>query len=145
MLKVCLGCGGLIPVTTQGSRCALCQAARLARYAGTMVKPGHVNGWEWGRLRANVLRARPWCAVCAEAGRQTPATQVDHKIRRVDGGTDAPDNLQPLCKACHDVKGRGAGVRPSLMRGGLELRQGYTKSVISKGDPAHRKPGRSPL
>ncbi|WP_185746568.1 HNH endonuclease [Mycolicibacter terrae] len=29
------------------------------------------------------------------------ATTVNHKIERIDGGTDDPSNLEALCEACH--------------------------------------------
>ena len=34
------------------------------------------------------------------------AVHVDHIIPRIEGGTDAPDNLQALCQSCNLVKGR---------------------------------------
>ena len=108
ILRTCLDCGALFK--GQGSRCLTCQGKR---YAGTSLKP-RGSGWEWGRLRANVLAAQPWCSLCAAEGKQTPATTVDHRIARVDGGTDALSNLVPMCKSCHDLKhggGRGAHSR----------------------------------
>jgi 5-methylcytosine-specific restriction protein A len=129
--KVCADCGRIIPVTTRGPRCPACQAAR---YAGSLIKPGRVNGWEWGRLRANVLRAQPWCVVCLAEGRETRAVRVDHRIRRVDGGTDAADNLQPLCESCHNAKhGGGTAARVEPFRR-LEPQPPRAKTV-SKRDP----------
>ena len=32
-----------------------------------------------------------------------PAVVVDHKVPLEDGGTNAQENLQPLCKRCHDA------------------------------------------
>jgi 5-methylcytosine-specific restriction protein A len=37
-------------------------------------------------------------------GKYRPAKQVDHKIPKFEGGTDADDNLQAICVACHQEK-----------------------------------------
>ena len=59
------------------------------------------------RIRESVLRRdRYLCVACLAAGRPTPATQVDHVIPLSAGGTDAMDNLQSLCDACHEAKTR---------------------------------------
>ncbi|MCK8068089.1 HNH endonuclease [Cobetia sp. 1CM21F] len=36
--------------------------------------------------------------------RITPATEVDHIVGKAQGGTDAPGNLEAICKACHQAK-----------------------------------------
>jgi len=36
--------------------------------------------------------------------RITPATEVDHIVGKAQGGTDAADNLEAICKACHQAK-----------------------------------------
>jgi 5-methylcytosine-specific restriction enzyme A len=54
--------------------------------------------------RKYVLDNEPLCRGCAAKGRLRRATQVDHIKRLVDGGNNDPDNLQPLCKDCHDAK-----------------------------------------
>ena len=55
--------------------------------------------------------ADPVCTVCRDAGRVTPATEVDHIKPRRRGGTDGMDNLQSLCKRHHSQKtGRERGV-----------------------------------
>ena len=46
----------------------------------------------------------PLCRECRKAGRIVPATDVDHRVARADGGTDDRSNLQPLCHACHSRK-----------------------------------------
>ncbi len=57
----------------------------------------------WKRLRKLVLTAEPLCRMCAETGKATLATVVDH-VEPVSAGGAAidPDNLQSLCKSCHD-------------------------------------------
>ena len=58
----------------------------------------------WRLLRVRILRDNPLCVYCEQAGRITAATVVDH-IRPHRGNLDRfwdRDNLQPLCKTCHD-------------------------------------------
>lgn len=58
----------------------------------------------WHRLRLAQLQREPLCAYCASLGYTTAADTVDH-IRPHRGDLalfyDA-DNLQSLCKPCHD-------------------------------------------
>jgi len=60
---------------------------------------------EWRTLRALHIKRNPLCEKCFERGRITPAVIVDHKVEIKDGGgrLDA-DNLQSLCRACHNKK-----------------------------------------
>ena len=61
--------------------------------------------WTDGLRPAQLLR-EPFCRVCAQMGRRTPATDVDHiRPHRGDWAlfTDR-DNLQSLCHACHSRK-----------------------------------------
>ena len=53
-------------------------------------------GADWQGIRERVLRESPNCEVCG-----APATDVDHRIARADGGTDARSNLRGLCHPCH--------------------------------------------
>lgn len=52
------------------------------------------------RLRTKVLREEPICRLC---GRE-PAVEVDHVTPRSKGGTHARNNLQGVCRACHERK-----------------------------------------
>lgn len=58
-------------------------------------------------MRAQVLAAEPLCRICAEAGRVTAATEVDH-IEGFHGRDDPrrldPGNLRPLCTPCHRAR-----------------------------------------
>jgi hypothetical protein len=53
-----------------------------------------------GKLRADVLKRNG--GLCVECS-TSPATEVDH----VQGGSEDPDNLRGLCRACHEGKQRG--------------------------------------
>ncbi len=81
-------------------------------------KPRHKRGesqaWHklynlpvWSRLRADQLMRHPWCQQCQREGRpDVRATVVDHIVAHrgnLARFTD-PDNLQSLCKRCHDRK-----------------------------------------
>lgn len=55
----------------------------------------------WQRIRIAFLSKHPLCQKCKEAGKLTPATEVHHIIAVKNGGSDADENLMPLCKSCH--------------------------------------------
>ena len=58
----------------------------------------------WKGLRAHQLNTHPLCAYCMKRGKATPATVVDHiEPHRGDPGRfKDPNNLQSMCKLCHD-------------------------------------------
>lgn len=57
-------------------------------------------GYAWQQFRLRYLRAHPLCVM--RCGR--PATDVDHKLPRAQGGSDDEGNLQALCSRCHKAK-----------------------------------------
>lgn len=61
-------------------------------------------GRDWQRASRAKLAADPWCEDCADAGRKTPATQVDHVTALERGGTHDAENLRSLCQSCHSRK-----------------------------------------
>lgn len=64
------------------------------------------NFSHWQRLRKHVLTKQPLCVICLKEKRITPATVVDH-IKPHKGDVKLffdINNLQPLCKGCHDRK-----------------------------------------
>lgn len=67
---------------------------------------------EWRKLREAHIRRYPLCEVCKEAGRITPARIVHHIVEIKDGGSPLDtDNLQSVCRSCHNrlhAGGRGA-------------------------------------
>lgn len=50
-------------------------------------------------VRDEQLRMHPRCEWCGAL-----ATEVDHRRRLADGGSDHPSNLQSLCHDCHADK-----------------------------------------
>lgn len=67
----------------------------------------HATGYgiAWDRLRLVILRRDNYlCVPCRLAGRITLAQAVDHIVPKARGGTDALENLQSICRPCHDRK-----------------------------------------
>ena len=86
------------------------QKAKLPAYRRPDHRPSrHVRGYTnaWYRLRAWHIARHPLCAHCEARGVVTPAQDVDH-INPISNGGDNldPDNLQSLCRACHNIKTR---------------------------------------
>lgn len=54
----------------------------------------------WKKLSRSIRAAEPNCRLCG-----SPAWQTDHIVATVDGGDMwDPANLQPLCRACGNIK-----------------------------------------
>lgn len=88
-----------------------CQAhqsdARAGTFADARRGSRHERGYgsEWDRTRKRILRRdHGLCQVCLSIGRYTPADQVDHIINKARGGTGADENLQSICRPCHQAK-----------------------------------------
>ena len=81
------------------------RSTELSRFAPGNSSP-RKRGRAWVALRSSVLRYRPLCVVCESKGKVARAKEVDHIIPLHKGGTDAYENLQGLCKDCHDEKTR---------------------------------------
>lgn len=59
----------------------------------------------WRRVRAYQLSIEPLCRECRKHHKLVVAVIVDHIIPRRNGGADYDmNNLQSLCKRCHDSK-----------------------------------------
>ena len=79
----------------------------------------------WLKVRKLVLAREPFCRACG-----MPASDIDHITPIKDGGDKLSlDNLQPLCKACHNKKttrerrGRGGKISAPIISGnGVGLR-----------------------
>ena len=59
---------------------------------------------QWYRDVAELKREQPFCVTPAARGEQVVATQTDHVVPLVQGGTNDKRNLQRLCDACHGAK-----------------------------------------
>lgn len=57
---------------------------------------------DWQRTRRRILHRDHW--TCTGPGCGRPATDVDHIVPAMRGGTDTDDNLASLCRRCHQAK-----------------------------------------
>lgn len=85
---------------------------------GWQHKPGkasrHARGYgrEWDKLREKImLRDLRLCQQCKREGALRPAHSVDHITPKSEGGTDAEDNLEALCRDHHMAKTREESCR----------------------------------
>ncbi len=56
------------------------------------------------RQRQRRLDAEPLCRSCRAKGVIVPSVVPDHIVALTNGGTDDDENIQCLCKPCHDAK-----------------------------------------
>jgi len=67
-------------------------------------KVERVRGRKGVAIRKRFLYGEPLCRQCNARGIVRIATQVDHIVALVNGGSDDESNKQPLCYECHRVK-----------------------------------------
>lgn len=91
-VRVC-GEPGCPVVVEAGSYCVA--HVRPSQWKG--MGADHKRGWSKARHRQ--LRDVPWCEGCGD-----PAVEVDHVVPRSRGGGNDPENLQSLCRRCHNAK-----------------------------------------
>lgn len=83
---------------------AMSKSAIRADKAATRPQQHLYRRQRWRKLRLRQLQAQPLCAFCLERGTYTQASVADHKIAHRGNETLFWDeeNLQSLCKPCHD-------------------------------------------
>lgn len=96
------GCGALVP----NGRCAThTPRDRYTRpvYAATHAWYGSLR---WRLLRAEMLRAEPFCRACRADGHHVLTHDIDHITKHAGDPAKFWDrsNLQGLCKPCHTRK-----------------------------------------
>lgn len=72
------------------------------RASGSTTARGY--GHQWQKLRLRILRRDRnlcQCEECRSSGRIRPAHAVDHIVRKEQGGSDDPSNLQSINYDCH--------------------------------------------
>lgn len=97
------GCGELV---YSGSHCSPHKKQKTRRNNENRSCTDRLYGsGRWKKLRAFKLKHDPLCESCKRAGRVTQAKLVDHIQPVRDGGSMWDlDNLQSLCRECHDIK-----------------------------------------
>lgn len=86
-------------IAERSGRCAV-HAVRERGYdrqRGTSAERGY--GAAWRQRRAEFLAEHPVCIDCG-----APATDADHEVPRLRGGSDADENLRARCHRCHSRK-----------------------------------------
>ena len=91
-------------LVASGSRCE--QHQHRVDNRESAAKRGY--DYRWRRLRRMYLNRHPVCSdihgIHARRGEVAVATEVDHIMPLSQGGTNAWNNLQALCKSCHSIK-----------------------------------------
>ena len=108
--RICAGCGKIV-----GSICVDCHNVKRREYDREQGRPSSTArgyGIRWQRLRKLILHRHPICNHC----KRMPSTDVDHIKRKADGGRDTMENLQGLCRGCHNKK----TAKENSRRGGVK-------------------------
>lgn len=95
------------PVIPGGCRCAEhTENAARRRDSARQERASLYKTKRWESIRRGVLERQGLCVICLREGRYTPATVVDHIAPHRGDQRLFYDmnNLQGLCKACHDRK-----------------------------------------
>ena len=93
------GCGALV---RDGS--GRCSKHPREAWAKKPEAAKRITGRKLQSMRDRLFKSNPLCVECERLGRVTLATQRDHIKPLAEGGTDDDDNVQGLCRACHDGK-----------------------------------------
>ena len=80
----------------------------------------HRTDRAYQRLRRRLIAERGHR--CERCGKTTGRLEVHHLKRLADGGTDAPANLQVLCRGCHIRIHRRRRIEPPGRAAWLKLR-----------------------
>ena len=101
---------------------------------------GHLyDSARWGRMRAHQLQLHPLCKYCAELGRVTPATIVDHiEPHKGDVNKFWLGKLQSLCDACHTGRRRLFSRSTAIGRTSAWTAGRSTSGIRSTGTNARR-------
>lgn len=112
-----LGCNVLV---SGESHCEAHRRAAPGSFADADRGSRHERGYggQWDKIRPRILRRDGGlCQECLRNGIVNECASkkfgafVDHKIPRFEGGTDDDDNLQTLCRRCHNEKTQSESAR----------------------------------
>ena len=68
----------------------------------------------WNTREYILYRDGHECRLCG-GKRKDSVLEVHHKVRRIDGGSDRPENLITLCSTCHDLLHKGE-IKPDFRK-----------------------------
>ena len=68
----------------------------------------------WNTREYVLYRDGHECRLCG-GKRKDPVLEVHHKVRRIDGGSDRPENLITLCSTCHSLLHKGE-IKPDFKK-----------------------------
>lgn len=96
----------------------------------------------WRALRAIALKRDGYVCRCADAScdhsyahaQSNLASDVDHIVPAHRGGTDALDNLQSLCRHCHNTKSGREGIAASRLNDRKRPREQHPGLLSAKRD-----------
>lgn len=101
--RPCRTCGVL--TTNRNCRCDAHQASGWQKHQAGLSRQQRGYGSSWEKRRLRILNRDSWlCQECLRIGIVTPASAVDHKLAKANGGTDDDSNLEGICTACHAQK-----------------------------------------
>lgn len=105
--RPCRG-AGCSAIATVGAYCDAHQSdAKTGTFSDAARGSADARGYgsQWAKIRRRILkRDKGLCQACLALGKYRPAKSVDHIKPKFEGGDDADENLQSLCKPCHDAK-----------------------------------------
>lgn len=105
-------------------------------------------GAAWRAIRLSIIARDKQCVNCRDNGFISPIHCIDHVIPKWLGGTDSPDNLQGLCKPCHDEKTmqESKSSRDDCIgNDGRPVRHGLSRKVYNLVFPIGLKPSKPNL
>ncbi|RJQ29202.1 HNH endonuclease [Candidatus Parcubacteria bacterium] len=102
-LRICThpGCNNL----TTERYCQKCAPKHIQNWIKKREFP-RISGRKLQKARKRLFKERPHCENCLKQGKYSLATERDHIIPLSQGGPDAEENIQALCKECHDRKSK---------------------------------------
>lgn len=113
--RPCRACGTL--TTNKSCLCDTHKHNGWERHQAGLSRHQRGYGSDWDKLRIKILhRDRHLCQSCLRGGIASAASIVDHIVPKAHGGTDAPENLEAICRDCHAKKTateRIRGVKPN--------------------------------
>lgn len=101
-----VGCGVLVRDGT-----SRCQQHQRPAWAKKPDAPRRTAGRRLQAQRAALFARQPLCVECERRGMVVLATQRDHIVPLAEGGTDDEDNVQGLCRPCHQSKSIAEALR----------------------------------